>query len=290
MPHDDTIPFSKMHGAGNDYIVFDATHEPAITDRLSDHDIAALTPRICARRTGIGADGVILVDGEMPRPNVRVINADGGNGDLCGNGLRCVIALIARRSNTTHVTLHAAERDIIGARESDGSVTIEMGPAHFDPDRIPINTNLLRRVAGARGAAAFSVAGFELAFVNVGNPHAVIFTARPVDEFNLDRHGPELEHHPAFPQRMNIHVAQIADDITVHARNHERGVGETLACGTGACAIVAAAALARRLKPEARVVMPGGVLNVQWNRATNQLTLNGPVTHVCDGYIPLDHG
>lgn len=291
------IRFVKMHGAGNDYLFLDASDD-RVREAVRDERFPALVRAVCDRRLGVGADGVFLMgdDPDGEGREVRVVNSDGSDGSLCGNGVRCAAVLIARgRGGAEAGEIRVRSMGARGAREvravllGEGLVRVSMGPAAFDPASVPINPDRLRRVKGKWGMPAFRLGGFEMAFVNVGNPHGLIFTTREVSTFDLESHGPELERHPAFPERMNIHVARVLDRRSVEVRNFERGVGETAACGSGACAVVAAAALAGGLADEAEVRMPGGSLSVRWDRSLNELWLTGPTARVCEGeLVPAD--
>ena len=291
------IPFVKMHGAGNDYLFLDAS-DRAVRDAVMDRRFRALVRAVCDRRLGVGADGVFVLgeDSGGAGREVRVVNSDGSEGSLCGNGVRCAAVLIAEgcgRAGRAEVRVRSigarGVREVRALLLGEGRVRVSMGPAAFDPASVPIVPDRLRRVKGKWGMPAFRVGGFELAFVNVGNPHGVIFTTRDLSTFDLASHGPELERHPAFPDRMNIHVARVLDRGVVEVRNFERGAGETAACGSGACAVVAAGALAGGLADEAEVRMPGGSLAVHWDRSVNELWLTGPTARVCEGrLVPAD--
>jgi len=276
------IEFLKMQGLGNDFFVFDAP---------SAGNGAGLTPdtlrALADRRTGVGFDQALMLEAPR-RPNSRVFyrifNADGGEVEQCGNGARCIAALLYARAPELGREL---AMDSMGGRvhariEHDGQVSVDMGAPDFDPRSIPWD---------AEGEAPiYSIAvgdeTLEIGCVSIGNPHAVL-RVPDVSSAPVARLGPALEHHRRFPRRANVGFMQILDRGHIALRVFERGVGETLACGTGACA---AAAVGRRqglLEAQVRVDLPGGAASVSWAGPGEAIWLTGPATQVFSGTIEI---
>jgi diaminopimelate epimerase len=233
------IEFLKMHGLGNDFIVFDA---PAGSRSLPD---SSTFRRLADRHTGIGFDQALMI--EPPRSGgtrayYRIFNADGGEVEQCGNGARCVAALLYSRAPGLGRTfmLDSPGGRIEARVREDGTVSIDMGRPNFDPAALPFEAS------GASPVHPLSVNGGEIDIgaVSMGNPHAVLVVP-DVDTAPVDLLGPAIEHHPRFPNRTNVGFMQIVDRSHIRLRVHERGVGETRACGTGACGAVAVGRRAR---------------------------------------------
>jgi diaminopimelate epimerase len=258
--------FHKMHGLGNDFVILDARSQPiAMTP--------ALARAIADRRTGVGCDQLILLDGS-DRADLRmdIWNADGGQAEACGNASRCVVAL------TGAATIETPGGVIKGASDGD-VVEVAIGEPLFEWDAIPL--------AYPMDTAALPMGWDELAHpmaVNVGNPHLVFFVAA-IDEQRLGEIGPAIEHDPAFPERINVNVATIgADGISL--RTWERGAGLTLACGTGACATAVAAIVQKKAISPVQVAMKGGSLTIAWAPG-EPIRMRGAASHVFSGEIEL---
>ena len=259
--------FDKMHGLGNDFVVIDAREQPlAMT--------AQMARAICDRRTGIGCDQLILLEpSTAANLRMRIWNQDGGEVESCGNATRCVIALTEASSIETGGGILTGEA--IGAE-----VEVAMGEPRFGWEEIPLayamDTNPL----------PLGWDGLERPIaVNVGNPHLVFFV-ESIDSLPLDRIGPAIETDPAFPERINVNVAAIAEG-EIRLRTWERGAGLTHACGTGACATGVAAILTRRVQGPVNVVMSGGSLLISWAPGS-PIMMRGPATHVFSGKINLE--
>lgn len=277
------LSFTKMHGAGNDFIV--------VEGKGGERDWAGFARRACDRHFGIGADGVLLVSSsEVADIRMRIINADGSEAEMCGNGVRCVAKYAIERGLVagdllrleTGVGVLAVE----AARDAQGSVIrarASMGEPRFDAAQIPA---AIEGEAPLRNVS-LTVDGQTVAvtLVSMGNPHAVHFWARPVTAYPLAQIGPKVEHHPAFPNRTNFEIARVIDRSRMEARVWERGVGETLACGSGACASVVAARLLHMVGDVVDIALPGGTLTVEWN-GSGEVYLSGPVEHVFTGTWP----
>jgi diaminopimelate epimerase len=266
------IHFVKMHGLGNDYIYVD-TEFNTIPDP-SKASIAWSKPH-----TGIGSDGLILI-GRSPDADftMRIINADGLEGQMCGNASRCVGKYVYERGLTTKTTISMLTRAGIKMLYLDvdenntvQSVAVDlMEPVLEDPSQFLVEGEPLP----------------EGVFVSIGNPNYVIFVD-DIDSIDLAKVGPALEFHSRFPQRCNIEFAQVLPDGNIRMRVWERGSGITMACGTGASATLVAAALTGRTKRHATIIMDGGSLDIEWRESNNHIYMRGPATTVFEGDIEL---
>lgn len=281
------IEFLKMQGLGNDFLVFDA---PAAADtHLDSSRLRALADR----HTGIGFDQALML--EPPRDAgsrvyYRIFNSDGTEVEQCGNGARCIAALLhARAPELGRDLVMGSVGGVVHARiRNDGLVSVDMGVPNFDPRALPMNA------ADGAGAAApalmysLKVDGVdvEIGAVSMGNPHAVLRVS-DVKTAPVARIGPSIEHHPRFPKRTNVGFMQIVDRGHLRLRVFERGAGETLACGTGACAAVAVGRQQGLLDEEVRVDLPGGTAVVSWAAAGEHVWLTGPATTVFTGSIDI---
>ncbi|MCZ6611536.1 MAG: diaminopimelate epimerase [Planctomycetota bacterium] len=282
--------FTKMHGIGNDYIYVNGSEE-------SVNDPAALARAMADRHMGVGGDGLILI---LPSQNgveadlrMRMFNADGTESAMCGNGIRCVCKYahdhglskaqpMRIQTGTGVLTLEYT----IGGDGTVDQVTVDMGEPILLLAEVPVDR---RHLAGGDGPIyRFSVdeQTFEAVFVSMGNPHAVIYVD-DVEVVDLQRLGPKLETHPAFPNRMNVHFVRVADPNEVFMRTWERGSGATLACGSGACAVCVAGVLADRTDRRLLAHLPGGDLDIRWDERTNHVFMTGPAVEVFTGDWPL---
>jgi diaminopimelate epimerase len=260
--------FHKMHGLGNDFVVIDARAEQV-----------AMTPAraraIAERQTGIGCDQLILLEPSGQADlRMRIFNADGSEVEQCGNALRCVAQLTgARRIDTAGGLVEAAP--------ADAGITIDMGVPRFGWEDIPL--------AYALDTTALPVGwdGLEQGTaVNVGNPHIVFFVPA-LDAVDLDRLGPQIEHDPLFPERINVNVAEVTGPSSLRLRVWERGAGLTRACGTGACATGVAAIRRGLVRSPVTVSLPGGNLQIAWAPGET-IRMTGPATHVFTGEADLE--
>jgi diaminopimelate epimerase len=275
--------FTKMHGIGNDYVYV------STFDQKAPAEPSRLAVTVSDRHRGIGADGLILImPSERADARMRMFNADGSEGEMCGNGVRCVAKYLydrglARRSPVTIETgrgVLALELEIRNGRAE--RVKVDMGAPILDPALVPT------LLAGNPPIdAPVRVGDRELAItaVSMGNPHAVTFVA-DVDAFPLESLGPVLEQHAAFPRRVNVHVVQVVNPGEVRMRSWERGTGITLACGTGACAVCVAGVLTRRTARTLLAHLPGGDLELDWPGDNAAVFMTGPATEVYSGEWP----
>jgi len=275
------IEFSKMEGLGNDFVVFDAP--PASTGGLDSNKLRALADR----HTGIGFDQALML--EKPRdPNARVFyrifNADGSEVEQCGNGARCIAALLfARAPNLGRELLMDSPGGPVQAYvRMDGLVSVDMGIPNFAPESLPM------RASDEALLYPLEIDGetFEIAAVSMGNPHAVLFV-EDVETAPVATLGPLIEQHACFPQRANVGFMEVAGRDHIRLRVFERGVGETRACGTGACAAVAVGRRQDLLDEEVTVELKGGRAEVSWPGPGRRLWLTGPATLVFTGTVEI---
>jgi diaminopimelate epimerase len=273
------IEFTKMHGLGNDFIVFDApAGSPPTAEQFR---------RLAARNTGIGFDQALML--EPPRRAgtsvyYRIFNADGKEVEQCGNGARCIAALLHRRGRAGVGDISMdSPGGLIRARIQGGElVSVDMGIPNFAPSSLPFDASSEAHVY------PLEVAGseVEIGAVSVGNPHAVL-TVASVDSAPIDRLGPAIENHRRFPKRVNVGFMEIVDRGRIRLRVYERGTGETLACGTGACAAVAVGRRHGRLDPEVHVQVRGGELRVNWGGPGEHIWLTGPAEVSFEGRVEV---
>ena len=262
------LQFHKMHGLGNDFVIVDGREQSVTMTPDLARDIAD-------RHRGVGADQVIVIGtSDKADVSMRIWNHDGGEVESCGNASRCVVALTGAR------TIETPAGVIEGASEGS-EVEVTVREPRFGWDDIPIS------YAVDTSALPFEWGELKNGFaVNVGNPHVVFFVEDP-DRIDLNQRGPEIENDPAFPERINVHVAKVGDG-GIHMRSWERGAGLTLACGTGACATAVAAIAIKRATSPVAVHMPGGTLTIAWEPG-QPVRMRGGATHVFTGDLELDH-
>jgi diaminopimelate epimerase len=285
------IPFTKMHGLGNDYLFVQVDAPPA--------DPGELARRMSSRHDGVGADGMILVlppSGPKADVAMRIFNADGSEAEMCGNGLRCLVKLARERGLAAGdvVRVQTGAGVLEGRCAFDGagrvgSVEIDMGEPVLDAVRVPVVLSGVERVVDHPADALDlpSTGGLEprMTCVSMGNPHLVLFCAEP-DAVPLATLGPRLETAPIFPRRINVHVVRADAPDALTMRTWERGSGLTRACGTGAAAVAVAAALTGRTGRAVTASLPGGELEIVWSEATGRVTVRGPAVEVFSGTWP----
>jgi diaminopimelate epimerase len=272
------LRFTKMHGLGNDFMVLDLVNQRA-----------TLTPELVRRwsqrQTGVGFDQLLIVEATT-QPGCdfayRIYNADGGEVEHCGNGARCVtrFAIDKALSLKREFTFAMARGTIRTRLENDGLVTVDMGPPRLVPAEIPFQ-------APAQAVSyTLDIAGrnFEISAVSMGNPHAVL-VVDDVDSAPVATLGPQIERHPRFPQRVNAGFMQVLSAGSIRLRVFERGTGETLTCGTGACAAVVAGRLRGLLAEDVEVLTHGGSLRIRWAGANESVWMTGPTATVFEGHV-----
>jgi len=272
--------FTKMHGLGNDYVYVDGFEE-------SIEDPARTAIAVSDRHFGIGADGLILIlPSDKADVRMRMFNADGSEAQMCGNGIRCVAKYAydhgRTKANPMAVETAAGTKKIdllLGEDDTVRAATVDMGSPVLEANRIPVNVPQPRAVD-----VAFRTSGraFQMTCVSMGNPHAIIFVD-DLAKVPLESLGPEIEHHPLFPDRINVHFVQVHSRAEVTMRTWERGSGITLACGTGASAVCVAGTLTRRTDPKITAHLPGGDLRLHWRDDDRHVLMTGPATEVFTG-------
>ena len=285
------MKFVKMHGAGNDFVVIETTDVK--------RDWSKLAIAMCDRHFGIGADSLLLMlPSNKADCQMRIFDVDGSEAEACGNGLRCLVKYFVDRGLVKQVTKEVSVETIPGVRkarilETTGKITkvqTGMGEPKFRDRDIPVVlASQVSKIVDIKSmiTCSISVDGQELSLnlVNMGNPHAVCFWQQPVSDFPLSQLGPKVENHKIFPRRINFEVARVISRKQIDARVWERGVGETLACGSGACAIAVSAYLHGYIDDKVDIKLPGGTLEVKWD-GTGEVFLSGPAETVFTGEWP----
>ncbi len=275
------LKFTKMHGIGNDFVVIDAYSQPV---SLSQAQIKYLADR----HFGVGCDQLLMVE-KSSLPDVdfryRIFNADGGEVEQCGNGARCFVRYVHDKGLTekTEIQVETANGLIMLKLTDDGLVTVNMGAPRFEPAQIPLIADKLAPTY------ALPVAGenITISAVSMGNPHAVQ-VVNDVETAPVESQGPLIESHAQFPQRVNAGFMQIVSPHEINLRVYERGSGETLACGSGACAAVVSGIRLGKLQSPVKVNMRGGELNITWAGDSSPVMMSGPAETVFEGEINLN--
>ena len=274
------IHFAKMHGIGNDFVVIDAITQNVF---LSKEQITALADR----HFGIGFDQLLLVEPPYD-PEIdfhyRIFNADGSEVEQCGNGARCFARFVRLKqlTNKSRITVSTKAGNIVLYVEDDDQITVNMGAPQLEPGKLPMRANrqeltYLERINGE--TVMFGAA-------SMGNPHAVI-TVADVASAPVETLGPALQAHERFPSSVNVGFMEVVASDHIRLRVYERGAGETLACGTGACAAAVVGQLQGKLGPKVRVDLPGGTLTIRWKGGDAPVRMTGPAEHVFDGAFEL---
>ncbi len=279
------MKFTKMHGCGNDYIYVDGSME-----HISTEDKPEIVRRLSDRHFGIGGDGVIFINPSTEADfEMEMYNADGSRAEMCGNGIRCVAKYVYDKKLTEkkkisiisagkikHLCLAIQDKKVI-------LVKVNMGEPEFVAEKIPVlsqKEQVIDEPITVRGKE------YRMTCVSMGNPHAVVFVD-DVENLEIEKIGPYFENHELFPKRTNTEFVKVLDRNTVQMRVWERGTGETLACGTGACATVAACIQNGLTEEQVTVKLLGGDLEIFWNRQENCIYMTGPASHVFDGEITI---
>ena len=280
-----------MQSTGNDFVLVEAAG--------IKREWPQLAQAICQRHFGVGADGLILMlPSEIADIGMRVFNADGSKTEACGNGLRCLIRYAVNRGIVDSKAVEIDIETIAGLRkaklftgtDNETKIQVDMGKPEFDAAKIPVATVPGRgKLVDIKLITEYPFASDDrkllLSFVAIGNPHAVYFQQQPVADFPLSNIGPAVERHKLFPNRINFEVARVINRRLIEVRVWERGVGETLACGSGACAVAVAARLLDYTDSPVSIKLPGGILEVDWDRV-GEVMLSGPAEIVFSGEWP----
>lgn len=281
------LKFTKMHGCGNDYIYIDGARE-----RIPAEQKPEIVRRLSDRHFGIGGDGVIFINpSDQADFEMEMYNMDGTRAEMCGNGIRCVAKYVYDKGLTDQTkisVISAGKIKYLDLQVENGRVStvkVNMGEPILKACEIPV---LAENEQGEVIADPIEVEGktYQMTCVSMGNPHAVVFVD-DVQNFPLEQIGPKFENHPRFPKRVNAEFVKVLDQENVEMRVWERGTGETLACGTGACATVVACILNGLTKDTVTVKLLGGTLQVQWDKAENRVYMTGPATTVFEGEVEI---
>ena len=275
------IIFTKMHGLGNDFIVIEALNK-------NFHASAEMIRQMADRHFGIGFDQLLLVEPPLSEEmdfSYRIFNADGNEVEQCGNGARCFARFVHDKGLTRNneIAVGTAGGNIRLYLEPDGQVRVNMGPPHLQPKEIPFDAELRAESYPLQ----LNGETYEIGAVSMGNPHAILLVEETIDA-PVERLGPLIEHHARFPRRTNVGFMAVRSRDLIDLRVHERGAGETLACGTGACAAVVYGRARGILDERVQVRLPGGALVVSWAGNDKTVWMTGPAVHVFDGRIDLD--
>lgn len=279
-----SLEFTKMHGAGNDYIYIDATVS-------TPEHLEQLAVRMSDVHFGIGSDGLVaIMKSDVADFRMRMFNSDGSEAEMCGNATRCIGKYVFDKGLTdkTVVTLETLGGiKTLHLHIKDGmvdSVTVDMGEPILEPARIPVvSGNPERKIAETEEIDGHE---YRITGVSMGNPHGVIFVDEISDELVLGE-GPKIEVAEIFPRKANIEFARILDRHNIEMRVWERGTGETWACGTGACATAVAAVLNGLTDRDVNLILRGGTLHIDWDEKTNHVLMTGPAAFICDGIFYL---
>lgn len=277
--HKETVSFTKMHGAGNDYIFIDCMER-------CPQDLPALSIEMSDRHFGVGADGIILIlPSEIADFRMRMFNADGSEGKMCGNATRCIGKFVYEKGYTdkrvvTLETLGGVKIINLTVNENNEvtAATVDMGEPILAADKVPVISDMETVV---EMPVETSYGTYRITAVSMGNPHGVIFVD-DLDSVDVHGAGRELEHHAMFPERANIEFAQVLNSGEIKMRVWERGSGETMACGTGASATAVAAALTGRASREVKIHLLGGILEIKWNN-DGHVFMTGPAETSFEG-------
>ena len=292
----DAVKFYKYQGLGNDFVLVDNRDSSEM--KLSSERCAQL----CDRNFGIGADGVIFAmpPGLVQKDedySMRMYNSDGTEPEMCGNGIRCLANFVAAMDGADPKAYKVGTLAGLIQPEvrADGQVSVDMGEPTLDPPKVPCTFEATQDGAAVRAKMEVDGETWLVTAVSMGNPHCVTFGKEgecdeegiKVDSFALSHYGPMFEKHPAFPAKTNTEFAEVVNRHRVKMRVWERGAGATLACGTGACATVVAAALEGRTERKCTVELPGGPLEIEWRESDNRVIMTGPAELVFDGVVAV---
>jgi diaminopimelate epimerase len=275
------IEFTKMQGLGNDFVIFDAPKTAGAS--LDSVKLRALADR----HLGVGFDQALMLEAPRDpahRASYRIFNSDGGEVEQCGNGARCIAALLYARAPELgrEITMESAGGTVHARVRQDGLISVDMGAPDFDPRSLPMDAP----AEAARYSLDIEGETVDYGAVSMGNPHAVL-KVHDVKSAPVEHLGPRIERHRRFPRRTNVGFMQIVDRRHIGLRVFERGVGETLACGTGACAAAAVGRKQGLLEADVRVDLPGGTAHVSWHGPGDHVWLTGPAATVFTGIIDI---
>ena len=273
--------FAKMHGLGNDFVILDWR------DDRSRKVPEAAARRLADRRLGIGCDQILVLrDCDTADLRMDILNQDGSPSGACGNGTRCVADMMMNELQQDRIQIETDGGMLAAWRAADGDIAVDMGPVKTDWQDVPL-ASAADTLHVPLDVAGVDAAGLDAVCHSLGNPHAVVFV-EDAERVDIERIGPLVETAPLFPDRVNLSVVSRRDDGSFRRRVWERGVGITMACGSGACASGVAVARRGLGQDENRIVMDGGAVTISWNRDTSHVVMTGPVSYVATGQLSAD--
>ena len=273
--------FAKMHGLGNDFVILDWR------DDRSRKVPEAAARRLADRRLGIGCDQILVLrDCDTADLRMDILNQDGSPSGACGNGTRCVADMMMNELQQDRIQIETDGGMLAAWRAADGDIAVDMGPVKTDWQDVPL-ASAADTLHVPLDIAGVDAAGLDAVCHSLGNPHAVVFV-EDAERVDIERIGPLVETAPLFPDRVNLSVVSRRDDGSFRMRVWERGVGITMACGSGACASGVAVARRGLGQDENRIVMDGGSVTIRWNRDTSHVVMTGPVSYVATGQLSAD--
>ena len=273
--------FAKMHGLGNDFVILDWR------DDRSRKVPEAAARRLADRRLGIGCDQILVLrDCDTADLRMDILNQDGSPSGACGNGTRCVADMMMNELQQDRIQIETDGGMLAAWRAADGDIAVDMGPVKTDWQDVPL-ASAADTLHVPLDIAGVDAAGLDAVCHSLGNPHAVVFV-EDAERVDIERIGPLVETAPLFPDRVNLSVVSRRDDGSFRMRVWERGVGITMACGSGACASGVAVVRRGLGQDENRIVMDGGAVTINWNRDTSHVVMTGPVSYVATGQLSAD--
>ena len=273
--------FAKMHGLGNDFVILDWR------DDRSRKVPEAAARRLADRRLGIGCDQILVLrDCDTADLRMDILNQDGSPSGACGNGTRCVADMMMNELQQDRIQIETDGGMLAAWRAADGDIAVDLGPVKTDWQDVPL-ASAADTLHVPLDIAGVDAAGLDAVCHSLGNPHAVVFV-EDAERVDIERIGPLVETAPLFPDRVNLSVVSRRDDGSFRMRVWERGVGITMACGSGACASGVAVARRGLGQDENRIVMDGGAVTINWNRDTSHVVMSGPVSYVATGQLSAD--
>ena len=273
--------FAKMHGLGNDFVILDWR------DDRSRKVPEAAARRLADRRLGIGCDQILVLrDCDTADLRMDILNQDGSPSGACGNGTRCVADMMMNELQQDRIQIETDGGMLAAWRAADGDIAVDMGPVKTDWQDVPL-ASAADTLHVPLDIAGVDAAGLDAVCHSLGNPHAVVFV-EDAERVDIERIGPLVETAPLFPDRVNLSVVSHRDDGSFRMRVWERGVGITMACGSGACASGVAVVRRGLGQDENRIVMDGGAVTISWNRDTSHVVMTGPVSYVATGQLSAD--
>tara|TARA_Y100001968_G_scaffold124413_1_gene113377 strand:+ start:447 stop:1301 length:855 start_codon:yes stop_codon:yes gene_type:complete len=280
--------FSKYHGLGNDFIIFDARGNNL--ENILSENKADLIQHLCNRNFGIGADGIILILESKNKALVKmkIYNSDGSEPEMCGNGIRCLISFLNDSNEINQLSIIPIETKaglISTSINGNNCIKVNMGEPILSPEKIPTKL-LLNDLSVPNGLITINDQKFNIYAASMGNPHMIVFV-KNIEDIPFEDWGPQLEKHTLFPNSTNVHFVELIDQSNIRIKVWERGCGPTLACGTGACACLVVTSILGKTQDRINVYLPGGNLQIEWPDQAGPVYMQGPADKVFSGEIDI---